>query len=132
MTGPSAWSHPMVSVLVVASNTRMFLGAARGTGRKTQTLSQARQDRTETWDSAFHPVNVSNSRRVRTCSAAVVHPRPLAVSVQRSDTDRVRRVGDQVVQEGVVDVSWDQDLKDTTADNDWSAGMTCDPQVNES
>jgi len=35
LTGPSAWSQPMVRVLVVASNTRMFRGPARGTVAQT-------------------------------------------------------------------------------------------------
>lgn len=45
-----------------------------------------------------------------TCFAVLLHWRSLAVSVQSRDTDGVRSVWDQIVQEGIVDAPGNQGL----------------------
>lgn len=47
---------------------------------------------------------------VPTCFAAVVDWGSLSVGVQSRDVDGIRSVRDQVVQEGIVNISWNQDL----------------------
>lgn len=53
-TGPSAWSQPMLMVLVVVSKTRMFLGPARGTETHAENLTLFKNVRLTLVEQNFH------------------------------------------------------------------------------
>lgn len=92
----------MVSVLVVASNTRKFLGAARGTAQKTAELQIKTQLR-----SRCLLLILSG---LLTCFSVAVHWGPVSIHIHCLDLDGVGGVRDQVVQEGVVGVPGNHDL----------------------
>lgn len=110
---------------MVGSNTRMFLGPARGTAGtggqqlsqqvgtflRFATLSQCERGArcVSVWVSAVEdwaPLALA----ALTCFSRVADGGALPISVESRHTDGIGHVRNQVVQEGVANVSWNQNL----------------------
>lgn len=126
----------MVRLLVVGSKTRMFLGPARGTAETPASLTHSCYQQTGQHVGTFICLVTSNKwKRVTTSVLVVVlpqqpHPSPrlrshrvaltcfarvadggaLPIGVESRHTDGIGSIRNQVVQEGVANISWNQNL----------------------